>query len=111
MIRRMRRSAGSPILGPMTYITCTQIDGGTLAGYYALNAALPTTEPDGLLARYAGVVGDTLVITGVWSSKAHSDRFSTEMLDPTLRAMGTLPGTSSHTVEYEAVDQFVGQPA
>jgi hypothetical protein len=95
---------------PMTYITCTQIAGGTLEGYYALNAALPTTEPDGLLARYAGVDGEILVITAVWATKAHSDRFSTEMLRPTLRAMGTPPGVSSRTVEYEAVDQFVGQP-
>lgn len=95
----------------MTYITCTQIDGGTLEGYYALNAALPTTEPDGLLARYAGVAGDTVVITGVWASKAHSDRFSTEVLCPVLPAMGSSPGASSRTVEYEAVDQFVGLPA
>ena len=96
---------------PMTYITSTQVAGGTLAGYYALNAALPTTEPDGLLARYAGVAGDTLVITAVWASKAHSDRFTTEMLRPTLRSMGTPPGASSRSVEYEAVDQFVGLPA
>jgi hypothetical protein len=93
----------------MTYITSTQIAGATLAGYQALLAALPATEPDGLLARYAGITGDTLVITAVWASKAHYDRFTTELLVPTLRSMGSLPGaSSSRTVEYEAVDQFVG---
>lgn len=92
----------------MTYITSTEIAGATLAGYQALLAALPTTDPAGLLARYAGVTGDTLVITAVWASKAHYDRFITELLHPTLRSMGTPPGTSSRTVEYEAVDQFVG---
>lgn len=95
---------------PMTYIASTQITAGTLDGYYALNAALPTTEPDGLLARYAGVTGDTLVITTVWASKTRYDRFATEQLLPTLRSMGSPPGSSSRTVEYEAVDQFVGLP-
>lgn len=107
----MRPTAASPIVAPMTYITSTQIAGGSLAGYQTLLAALPTTEPDGLLARYAGVTGETLVITAVWASKAQSDRFTTEALRPTLRSMGMSPGTSSRTVEYRAVDQFVGPPA
>lgn len=103
----------APFVDPerMTYITCTQVVGGSLDAYHALLAALPTTEPDGLLARYAGASGETLVITAVWASKAHSDRFSAEMLRPTLHAVGMRPGPSSQTVEYETVEQFVAGAA
>jgi hypothetical protein len=96
---------------PMTYITCTQITGGSLEGFDALNALLPTTEPDGLLARYSGMCGDILVITAVWASKVDSDRFTTEMLRPAIASLPPFPGGPVHAVEYEAVDQFVGQPA
>jgi len=95
----------------MTYITCTQVAGGSLDGYHALLAALPTTEPDGLLARYAGAAGDTVVITAVWASKAHSDRFTTEILRPALQAVALPPGPSSRTVEYETAEQFVAGAA
>ena len=93
--------------GPMTYITCTEVAGGSLDGYNALLAALPTTEPDGLLARYTGAAGGTLVITGVWASKPHSDRFFSELLRPALHAVRPFPDASSRTVEYETTEQFV----
>ncbi|MGH9265087.1 MAG: hypothetical protein ACRD1D_10395, partial [Acidimicrobiales bacterium] len=90
---------------------CTQVPGGSLDGYHALLAALPTTEPDGLLARYAGATGESVVITAVWASKAHSDRFTTEMLRPAIQAVGLRPAPSSRTVEYETTEQFVAGTA
>jgi hypothetical protein len=95
----------------MTYITCTQVAGGTLDGYHALVAALPDTEPDGLLARYAGAAGDTVVITAVWVSKAHYDRFANDTLRPTLRTVRMGPTPSAQTVEYETAEQFVAGTA
>ncbi|MFP5318703.1 MAG: hypothetical protein ACLGI2_10470 [Acidimicrobiia bacterium] len=95
----------------MTYITSTQVVGGSLAVYHDLLAALPTTEPLGLLARYAGTTDGMLVITAVWESKAHSDRFTAEMLRPAIRGLSLPPGQSSRTVEYETDDEFVAVPS
>ena len=95
--------------GPMTYITFTQVTGGDLDGYHAILAALPTTEPEGRLARYAGSTGDTFVVTAVWESKAHSDRFTAELLCPAIRAADLPPpGPNSRDIEYEVAEQFVG---
>lgn len=94
----------------MTYLTITHIDHGDDSAYHAILDALPTTEPDGLLARYAGRSGDQFVITAVWSSKATWDRFATEMLGPAIgNAAGSVTGTA-RTVEYEASDEFVAVP-
>lgn len=95
----------------MTYITSTRIlgdDDG--AGYAAILHALPTTQPEGLLARYAGPSDDGFVITAVWRTKAHWDRFATELLGPAVRAADP-PGGGAHTVEYETSEQYVADTA
>lgn len=92
----------------MTYITCNIIQGGSLEGYDLVTAALPTSEPDGLLGRYVGMSEDNLVVTAVWASKAQSDRFSAEVLGPVIaRVQPTRDGVSVKTLGYECHDAFV----
>jgi hypothetical protein len=91
----------------MTYLTITHVTGGDRAGYDSINDNLPTTEPEGLLARYAGQSADAFVITGVWASKAHWDRFATEQLGPAVGRAGLADGATAHTVEFDASDEFV----
>lgn len=92
----------------MTYITSTHINReDAAAGYQAIMEALPTTQPDGLLARYAGTSEDGFVVTAVWTSQAAWARFATELLGPAVRATNPPGNGTARTVEYEAVDEFV----
>lgn len=90
----------------MTYLTITNIHGGDHAGYSSVLSNLPTTEPDGLVARYAGQAEDTFVITAVWTSKAHWDRFATEALAPAAKTAAVPGPVTITTTEYETVDEF-----
>ncbi len=94
----------------MTYLTTTLIPHGTMDGYQAISDALPDSRPDGMIARYVGMSDGGLAITVVWSSKAHSDRFETEVLGPTIRrVMGPPSGEPDATfISYEAVDVVFG---
>lgn len=91
----------------MTYLTITHVPGGDLAGYHSILDALPDTEPDGLIARYAGPAGDDFVITAVWTTKAKADRFAVEILGPTVRASGATSSQPPRTVEYQTAEEFV----
>lgn len=44
-------------------------------------------EPDGLAARYAGMVEGRLCIVAVWDSEEHARTFMTERLGPGLRRL------------------------
>jgi hypothetical protein len=44
-------------------------------------------EPDGLVARYAGMVDGKLCIVGIWDSREHAQAFMTERLGPGLRRL------------------------
>ena len=90
----------------MTYISSNIIQAGTLEDYDEVLRALPTTEPEGLLGRYAGTHGGSLVVTTVWSSKADCDRFSADVLGPTI-ARAQPDGTGVETIDYECHDVFV----
>lgn len=92
----------------MTYISCNVIRGGTLEGYDRVSDALPTTEPEGLLARYVGLSVGALVVTAVWASKVHSDRFSAEVLGPTIARVQPNPdGVTVETFDYQCHEAFV----
>lgn len=94
----------------MTYITSTRISDGDSEDYQAILDQLPTTEPDGLLARYAGPTADGFVVTAAWTSKAAWDRFASELLGPAVRAVAP-SGGHAHTVEYETTEAFVAGAA
>jgi hypothetical protein len=64
------------MIGPMTYITCTNIVDGSADDYAAIMANLPTEEPDGLISRFAGAADGTFMIVAAWSSKSAWDRFA-----------------------------------
>jgi hypothetical protein len=92
----------------MTYITSTHITSETAAeGYQAILDALPTTEPDGLLARYAGPSDDGFVVTAVWTSPAAWTRFATELLGPAVASALPPDSGTARTVEYEAVEEYL----
>ena len=95
----------------MTYITTTQINGGRAEDYRNILAALPTTEPEGLLARYAGASGDTFFVVAVWANKTQSDRFGAELLGPTVRSLVPLPAGTSENSGFECVEEFTAQPS
>lgn len=90
----------------MTYLTITTIHGGDHAGYSSVLANLPTTEPDGLVARYAGQADGAFVITAVWTSKTHWDRFAIESLAPAAKAAAVPGQVSIATLEFDTVDEF-----
>lgn len=94
----------------MTYLTITHIPGGELSGFQAILAALPDTQPNGLVARYVGQADDEFVITAVWTSKASWDRFATEVLGPAARCVAGPSHGPVRTVEYETGEELVVGP-
>jgi hypothetical protein len=107
----MRLHVVGGILSTMTYITSTQISGGRADDYRNILAALPTPEPDGLLARYAGASGDTFVVVAVWATKTHSDRFATELLGPAMRSIVPRPAGRVKNLEFGCLDEFTAEPS
>lgn len=96
----------------MTYLTSTHITSDAAAdGYQAILDALPTTQPEGLLARYAGQSDDGFVVTAVWTSKAAWNRFATELLGPAVGASISPGSGSARTVEYEVSEELVIDPS
>lgn len=92
----------------MTYLTITELPGRSLDTFTTIQAALPDPEPTGLLARYAGVNDERLVIVAVWASKANADRFQAEDLAPTTRVVndGACP-IGARAIGLTAADVFV----
>ena len=91
----------------MTYLMISKSPVGTMAGFNQVLAALEVTEPDGLLARYAGE-DDGLAIVTVWESKVQADRFEAEHLLPTIRrVLGEIPGPPPMFIAFEPQDEFV----
>ncbi|MBW0094232.1 hypothetical protein I4I73_32580 [Pseudonocardia sp. KRD-184] len=55
-------------------------------------------DPDGLAARYAGVVGGKLCIVAVWDSREHAETFMERDLGPGLRQLlGSAAPTTAPT--------------
>ncbi|MGD9996359.1 MAG: hypothetical protein AB7L17_14760 [Ilumatobacteraceae bacterium] len=90
----------------MTYITCTNIVDGSADDYAAVSANLSTTEPDGLISRFAGMADGTFVVVAAWTSKAAWDRFAAEQLGPAVRAADPRHGSAT-TLEFDATDVFI----
>lgn len=66
-------------------------------------------EPDGLAARYAGMVDGKLCIVAVWDSREHAEAFLTRQLGPGLaRLLGDgAPICPPHTVAIEVEHSYV----
>ena len=65
-------------------------------------------EPDGLVARYAGMVDGKLCIVGIWDSRELAEAFMTERLGPGLRQLfGEAPAGRPRTVGIEVQHTYV----
>ena len=98
---------------PMTYVLITANSAGRYEDYEQVLAKLPTTRPEGLIARFAGMSDRGLTITAVWRSKEDSDRFGAEVLGPVLgEVVGSrADGGEFFAVQYDAPDvEVVGLP-
>jgi hypothetical protein len=68
-------------------------------------------EPDGMEARYVGTADGTLRIVTLWESKAHADRFFTEVLGPALAAaLGPGPVGAAELVGIDVARSYVREP-
>jgi hypothetical protein len=103
----MRGRAQDPHHHDMTYVLIVTNSTADYEGYEQVLANLPTTRPEGMIARCTGMSDRGLTITAVWESKAHADRFSAEVLMPTIRAtLGEAADAPAEVLvlEYEARD-------
>lgn len=65
-------------------------------------------EPDGLVARYAGMVDGKLCIVGIWDSREHAHAFMSERLGPGLRQLfDGAPVARPHTIGVEVQHAYV----
>lgn len=89
----------------MTYIISTNTRGDEAT--FRQVSDLTGYDAEGLIALYAGGSDDSLSITAVWETKAHSDRFTAEKLIPALQQLGVGGGPST-MIEFET---FAGSDA
>ena len=90
----------------MTYVMTTTTEHGDLETFRKVNARCQG-QADGLVALYAGTTDRGLAITAVWESKAQSDRFTTEHLEPAIREIvGDTGGGGGLFVDFEVVDEL-----
>ena len=75
----------------MTWITIVDWPGGTVPIFQELRA-LRGSDPDGLLARYAGETGDALRIVAVWENQQAAEAFFASM--PQADAKRLAPASS-----------------
>jgi hypothetical protein len=65
-------------------------------------------EPDGLAARYAGMVDGKLCIVAIWDSREHAQAFMAERLGPGLRQLlGETPVNPLRTVGIQVEHTYV----
>jgi hypothetical protein len=95
----------------MTYLTITELLGRGLDTFETVRAALPDPEPTGLLARYAGVTDEGLVIVEVWANKAAADRFQAEDLGPTTSLVNDGACPVRRAIGLAAADVYTAPPA
>lgn len=91
----------------MTYVQSIHIPDGDLETFHAIDAALPTLRPEGLVARYVGATPDGVAVTAIWSSKADADRFGAETLGPVVREVHGEGPHGALVIDYEATDVIV----
>lgn len=75
----------------MSYAMVTQAPGVDISWHHTLERELGDEPIDGLIATYAGTGPDGMCAISVWESKAHADRFTAELLVPTLQRLGVTP--------------------
>ena len=65
-------------------------------------------EPDGLSARYAGMVDGKLCIVAIWDSREHAQAFMGQRLGPGLgQLLGEAPASPPRTVGIEVEHTYV----
>ena len=92
----------------MTYVTVVDDSpAGTVENLDKLMTDI-LPEPDGLAARYAGMVDGRLCIVAVWDSREHAESFLRERLGPGLRRLlGEAPATPPKSVGIEVEHTYV----
>ncbi|WP_181780364.1 hypothetical protein [Pseudonocardia pini] len=92
----------------MTYVTVVEDSpAGTVENLDKLMSDI-LPEPDGLAARYAGMVDGRLCIVGVWDSREHAETFLSTRLGPGLRQLlGAAPAGPPHTLGVEVEHCYV----
>ncbi len=94
----------------MTYIHIAQVKGLSVDDFRQVNEKMiAPADTDGLLVIAAGSDHNGLVVTSVWQSKAHKDRYEAEHLLPTFQSLGMAQDMMANTefTEYEAEESYV----
>lgn len=92
----------------MTYVTVVDDSpAGTVENLDKLMTDI-LSEPDGLAARYAGMVDGKLCIVAVWDSREHAEAFMTQRLGPGLgRLLGEAPTVPPRKLGIEVEHTYV----
>jgi hypothetical protein len=92
----------------MTYITVVDdAPAGTVENLDKLMTDI-LPEPDGLAARYAGMVDGKLCIVAIWDSAEHARAFMTQRLGPGLtRLLGAPPAAPVRPLGIEIEHSYV----
>lgn len=92
----------------MTYVTVVDDSpAGTVENLDKLMTDI-LPEPDGLAARYAGMVDGKLCIVAVWDSREQAETFLRERLGPGLRRLlGEAPSAPPRTIGVEVEHTYV----
>lgn len=92
----------------MTYVTV--VDDSPAGSIENLDKLMSDilAEPDGLAARYAGMVDGKLCLVGIWDSREHAEAFMTTRLGPGLRQLlGTAPAAPPRALGIEVEHCYV----
>ncbi len=86
----------------MSYVTVVDDSpAGTVANLDRLMTEI-LPEPDGLVARYAGVADGKLCVVALWSSREHAETFMRRDLGPGLRQLlGAAPTTPPRSTGFQ----------
>ncbi len=92
----------------MTYVTVVDDSpAGTVENLDKLMTDI-LPEPDGLAARYAGMVDGKLCIVAIWDSADHARAFMTQRLGPGLaQLLGAPPATPVRTTGIQVEHSYV----
>jgi hypothetical protein len=92
----------------MSYLTVVEDSpAGTIENLERLMTEI-LPDPDGLAARYAGVVDGRLCIVAVWDSREHAETFMKRDLGPGLRQLlGSAPSTPPKSVGIDVEHSWV----
>ncbi|MBP2369554.1 hypothetical protein [Pseudonocardia parietis] len=92
----------------MTYVTV--VDDSPAGSIENLDKLMSDilAEPDGLAARYAGMVDGKLCLVAIWDSREHAEAFMTTRLGPGLRQLlGAAPAAPPRALGIEVEHCYV----